>query len=48
MSKITEWGIQSQIKGHDCPTSFRALADAVRKLQEEELAEYVDSTGTEG
>jgi len=48
MSKITEWGIQSQIKGHDCPTSFRALADAVRKLQDEELADYVDSTGTDG
>lgn len=48
MQAITQWGMNENIKGHDCPTSFRALADAVRKLQDEELADYVDSTGTNG
>lgn len=48
MELITQWGVNENIKGHDCPTSFRALANAVRKLQEEELADYVDSTGTDG
>jgi len=32
-AKIKQWGIDNKINAHDCPVSFRALADGVKAVQ---------------